>query len=173
MVYACVHYNPHHGRMAEWFIAPVLKRNFNSENNMNDNTQYVGYLTEQKCFVKCLEKGFQVSKPLFDNSRYDFILDTGDKLLKIQVKSSVWNKEHTAFSFNGYSQHNTGAGNKRMKYTNKEIDYFMTEKDGIFYLYPAEEKGFVSKTLRISSTQNQSTIKWAKDYEFEEVSKSF
>ena len=137
------------------------------------NTQYTGQLTEQKCFVKCLEAGYTISKPLFDSARYDFILDTGSKLLRIQVKSSAWNEDHSAFSFNGYSQHSTGDGNKRMKYTNKEIDYFMTEKNGTFYLYPAEEEGFVQKSLRLSSKQNQSQIKWAKDYEFEEVSKNF
>ena len=140
---------------------------------MEKSTQYVGQLTEQKCFVKCLEAGYPISKPLFDNARYDFILDTGSRLLRIQVKSSSWNEDHSAFTFNGYSQHSTGNGNKRMKYTNKEIDYFMTEKDGKFYLYPAEEEGFVSKCLRITSKQNQSQIKWAKNYEFEEVSKSF
>ena len=137
------------------------------------NTQYTGQLTEQKCFVKCLEAGYTISKPLFDNARYDFILDTGSKLLRIQVKSSAWNEDHSAFSFNGYSQHSTGDGNKRMKYTNKEIDYFMTEKNGIFYLYPAEEEGFVNRSLRLNSKQNQSQIRWAKDYEFEEVSKNF
>lgn len=140
---------------------------------MEETTQYKGRITEQKCFLKCLEKGYTVSKPLFDNARYDFILDTGNKLLKIQIKSSTWNEDYTAFSFNGYSQHSTGNGNKRMKYTNKEIDYFMTEKEGIFYLYPAEEEGFTVKTLRISSKQKQAQIKWAKDYEFEEVCKNF
>jgi len=140
---------------------------------MTENTQYKGYLTEQKCFVKCLEAGYTISKPLFDNARYDFILDTGNKLLRIQVKTSAWNEDHSAFSFNGYSQHSTGNGNKRMKYTKAEVDYFMTEKDNVFYLYPAEEQGFVSRVLRITSKQNQSSIKWAKDYEFEEVSKNF
>lgn len=140
---------------------------------MKQTTQYKGCLTEQKCFLKCLEHGYQVSKPLFDNARYDFILDTGNNLLKIQVKTSVWSEDKTYFTFNGYSQHSTGSGNKRMKYTNKEIDYFMTEKDGIFYLYPADEQGFTVKTLRISAKQNQCTILWAKDYTFEEVSKNF
>ena len=115
-----------------------------------------------------------ISKPLFDNARYDFILDTGTRLLRIQVKSSAWNDNHSAFSFNGYSQHSLGNGNKRMKYTNKEIDYFMTEKDGQFYLYPATEDGFASKCLRVfSDAKNQTQINWAKDYLFEEVSKSF
>ena len=61
-----------------------------------------------------------------------------------------------------------------MSYTNKEIDYFMTEKDNIFYLYPAESKGFKEKCLRLFSKQaNQPSIKWAKDYQFEEVIKNF
>ena len=137
------------------------------------STQTKGCLTEQRCFVKCLEAGYMISKPLFDNARYDFILDTGERLLRIQVKSSVWNEDHSAFTFNGYSQHSTSGGNKRMKYTNKEIDYFMTEKDNIFYLYPAEEDGFTVKTLRTTTKQNNSHVNWAKDYIFEEVSKNF
>ena len=138
-----------------------------------ENTQIKGAITEQKCFLKCIEQGWTVSKPLFDNARYDFIADTGKKLLRIQIKTSTWNDDHSAFMFNGYSQHSTGNGNKKMIYTAEEIDYFMTEKDGIFYLYPVEENGFTRKTLRITSLQNQKTINWAKDYIFEEVSKDF
>lgn len=137
------------------------------------NTQYKGQLTEQKCFVKCLEHDFIVSKPLFDNARYDFILDSGKKLYKVQVKTSSWNDDHSAFTFNGYSQHSIGNGNKRMKYTNEEIDFFMTEKDGIFYLYPAEEQGFTVKCLRVTAKSNQKQINWAKNYIFEEVIKGF
>ncbi len=142
---------------------------------MENDTQQKGCITEQKCFLKCLEAGFMVSKPLFDNARYDFILDNGNKLLRIQVKTSHWkDEEHNAFIFNGYSQHSTGNGNKRMAYTNKEIDYFMTEKDDVFYLYPAEQEGFKEKCLRLFSKQaNQPSIKWAKDYQFEEVIKNF
>lgn len=143
----------------------------NSEIKMD--TKQKGRITEQKCYLKCLELGYQISRPMFDDARYDFILDTGKTLLKIQIKTSVWNEDKTAFSFNGYSQHSTGKGNKRMKYTKEEIDYFMTEKDNKFYLYPAEESGFVQKTLRISSKQNQNSIFWAKDYLIEEVSKNF
>lgn len=140
----------------------------------NITTQTKGAITQQKCFLKCIEEGWIISKPLFDNARYDFIADINGKLLKIQVKTSAWvDNEHTAFSFNGYSQHSLGSGNKRMHYTNKEIDYFMTEKDNIYYLYPASENGFTQKILRISAKQNQKSINWAKDYQFEEVVKNF
>lgn len=140
-----------------------------------NNTQLKGAITQQKCFLKCIQFGWIISKPLFDNARYDFIADNGKKLLRIQIKTSAWNEDHTAFTFNGYSQHSTGDGNKRMKYTNKEIDYFMTEKDNQFYLYPAEQEGFVSKCLRLTSSSNcnQSRINWAKNYLFQEVVKNF
>lgn len=140
----------------------------------NKNTQVKGAITEQKCFLKCIQQGWIVSKPLFDNARYDFIVDTGNKLLRIQVKTSAWlDDSHTAFSFNGYSQHSLGLGNKRMHYTNKEIDYFMTEKDNVYYLYPATEEGFTQKILRLSAKQAQKSINWAKDYQFEEIIKDF
>lgn len=138
-------------------------------------TQFKGNATELKCFLKCIECGFMISKPLFDNARYDFLLDSGSKIYKIQIKTSRWmDDEHTRFEFNGYSQHSTGEGNKRMKYTNKEIDFFMTEKDNNFYLYPATESGFSVKSLRITPPESGQVknIDYAKDYLFEEVSKS-
>ena len=61
------------------------------------------------------------------------------------------------------------------KYTNKEIDFFMTEQDGIFYLYPAPEEGLKEKTLRVCPTKSGQTkgISFAKDYIFEEVIKNY
>ena len=139
------------------------------------DTQTQGAMTEQKCFLKCIESGFIVSKPLFDNARYDFILDANGKLYRIQVKTSHWVDETKAvFTFNGYSQHSCSNGNKRMKYTNQEIDYFMTEQEGIFYLYPANEEGFVAKKLRVLPTKSGQikNISFARNYEFEEVIKN-
>lgn len=134
------------------------------------DVQAQGNMTEHRCFMKCIESGLIVSKPLFNNARYDFILDTGNSLYRIQVKSSRWaNNEHSRFTFNGYSQHATGKGNKRMKYTNKEIDYFMTEHDGEYYLYPASEKGFVLKSLRVKPTKQSAGVEYAADFMFDKV----
>lgn len=140
------------------------------------NTQIIGALTEQKCFMKCIEAGYIVSKPLFDNARYDFILDTGKHLLRIQVKTSRWkDEEHSSFVFNCYSQHSYGKGNKVMKYTKEEVDFFMTERDGIFYLYPAPEEGLKEKTLRVLPPKSGQikNISFAKDFIFEEVIKNY
>ena len=140
------------------------------------DTNLKGTLTELKCKIYFLELGYMVSTPE-SPARYDFILDTNKgKLLRIQIKTSRWkDDEHSGFCFNGYSQHSTGAGNKRMKYTKKEIDFFMTERDGIFYLYPASIDGFTEKTLRLLPTKSgqKANIDFAQDYIFEEVIKDF
>ena len=62
-----------------------------------------------------------------------------------------------------------------MKYTNKEIDFFMTEQEGIFYLYPAPEEVLKEKTLRITPTKTGQVknISFAKDFLFEEVIKNY
>ena len=50
------------------------------------NTNFKGVITELKCKTYFLELGYIVSTPEVP-VRYDFILDTGEKLYKIQVKT--------------------------------------------------------------------------------------
>ena len=50
------------------------------------DTNIIGTITELKCITYFLELGFTVSVPQ-NPCRYDFILDTGTELLKIQVKT--------------------------------------------------------------------------------------
>ena len=137
------------------------------------NTIQKGAITEQKCILKCLEMGLNVSQPVLP-ARYDLIIEINNKLIRVQVKTANWkDEEHTAFCFSCKSSHAISEGNKRMPYTSDEIDYFMTEKDNQFYLVPVE--GNTSqKTLRISAPKsgNKTGFAWAKDYLFEEVIKA-
>lgn len=50
------------------------------------STNIKGSLTELKCQTYFLELGYVVSIPI-SPLRYDFILDTGTELLKVQVKT--------------------------------------------------------------------------------------
>ena len=134
------------------------------------DTNIKGVITELKCKTYFLELGYTVSTPE-NPTRYDFILDTGNKLLRIQIKTSCWNEDKSAFSFNGYSQHSTGNGNKRMKYTNKEIDYFCTWFENECYLVSVSECGKTEKNLRLVPTRNGQVkgICFAKNYIAKEV----
>ena len=135
------------------------------------NTRITGELTELKCQMFCLERGFIVSKPIVDNARYDLLLDYNNKFYRIQIKTSRWmSEEHEGIVFNCKSQHSVAGGNKIMKYTPEEIDFFMTEFEGEFYLIPCE-KAKSEMRLRFKPTKNHQDDKatFAKDFRFEEV----
>lgn len=142
---------------------------------MEINSRIIGEMTELKCQLFCLEKGFIVSKPIVDNARYDMILDYNGKIYKIQIKTSRWmSDEHEGFLFNCKSQHSISTGNKIMKYTPNEIDFFMTEFENKFYLIPCDKPRSEIK-LRFKPTKNNQDYKanFAKDFLFEEVIKRY
>ena len=108
-------------------------------------TNLKGALTEQRCFTKCLESGYMVLKPLFDDSKYDFVLDINNKLIRVQVKTSRWvDKQRGVFLFNCSSCHN------RKKYTSDDVDYIMTEMNNKFFLFPISKSGSYQKTLNVN-----------------------
>lgn len=90
--------------------------------------------------MKCLEIGYEVSKPLLNSSKYDFILDIGSEMLKIQVKTSRQDKQGGFYIDCRNRHHST-------KYEDGEIDYFMTEANDNYYLFSAKDCG-VKKTVK-------------------------
>ena len=139
------------------------------------DTRVTGELTELKCQLYCLEKGYIVSKPILDNARYDMLLDYNGKFYRIQIKTSRWmSEEHEGIVFNCKSQHSVSGGNKIMKYTPEEIDFFMTEFENEYYLIPCDRSKNEMR-LRFKPTKNNQDHKahFAKDYKFEEVIKQY
>ena len=51
-------------------------------------TQVIGNANELKCMLAFIELGYQCSIPYGNSAKYDFIVDIGNKLYKIQCKSS-------------------------------------------------------------------------------------
>lgn len=141
---------------------------------MNENLKK-GALTELKCQMFLIENDFIISKPILDNARYDLLLDYNNKIYKIQIKTSRWSKEGETIVFNCKSQHSVADGNKIMKYSPDEIDYFMTEWNNQFYLIPCKEEK-VQFTLRLCDPNNNARfvkdLHWAKDYLALEVIKT-
>ena len=131
------------------------------------NTNLKGTLTELKCKIYFLELGYMVSTPE-SPARYDFILDTGNKLLKIQVKTSRTDGEK--ITFETCSSHITRDGMSRRSYK-EEIDYFCTWFENECYLIPVEECGSREKSLRIVPAKNGQVknIYFAKNYIAKEV----
>lgn len=56
--------------------------------HVNATSKLRGELAEMMFMVKAAQKGFATAKPYGDSRRYDFIVDTGRRLWRVQVKSS-------------------------------------------------------------------------------------
>ena len=133
------------------------------------DTSIKGTITEMKCMTYFLELGYTVSVPQ-NPTRYDFLLDTGDKILKIQVKTCNDKKTEGAIFFETCSSHITRDGANRRDYQN-EIDYFCTIYKDECYLIPIEECGSRGKTLRLVPPKNGQIkgICFAKNYIAKEI----
>lgn len=127
-----------------------------------------GRITELKCELWLLEHGFIVSTPNIPY-QYDFLVDVGGKVLKIQVKTS--HADNDAITFNLCSLTHNASGYTKRVYNENAVDYFMTEFNGKYYLVPFNECGTRSKRLRLKPTKNNQTkgVSFAKDYLAEKI----
>lgn len=129
-----------------------------------------GTLTELKCLTKLIELGYNVSVPQKPD-RYDFILDTGKSLFKVQTKTSSLDENNEYISFATSSRHITQNSVVNHDYKNDNIDYFCTFYNDECYLIPVSDCGNREKRLRVAPTRNGQVknICFAEDYLAQEV----
>lgn len=137
------------------------------------STHFIGEITEQQVAIEFLKLGIQVSKPLVQSSKYDFIVDINDKLYKIQVKTGTL-KEDSYIEFATSTSHTNTKGTINLNYCAKDVDFFATMYNGQCYLVPFSVCGKRCQRLRIKPTKNHQVvgITFAKDYKLEEVIRS-
>lgn len=99
-----------------------------------------GELTEMLFMVAATKQGFIVSKPFGDNQRYDFIIDGGEGLHRVQVKATYIKDQHATRGDRYRINASFGASHKK-SYSNKEIDilavYIAPEE--VWYIIPVRE----------------------------------
>jgi PD-(D/E)XK nuclease superfamily protein len=89
-----------------------------STQDLNLTSKQRGELAEMMFMVKAAQKGFATAKPYGDSRRYDFILDVGKRLWRVQVKSSSA-KQYGSYMVN--LQRN--ANGEVVPYDASEIDF--------------------------------------------------
>ena len=106
---------------------------------MISKTTTNGWVAETRVIARCVEMGYRVSIPFGDGAPYDFIVDTGEKILRVQVKKVYQSQDHWVTSFikarssnykNQFDRH----------YTKSDCDYivcYSCEYD-IAYIFPIE-----------------------------------
>lgn len=123
-----------------------------------------GQITEAQVLLECLKCGCTVSLPYGNKAKYDLIIEYNNHLYKIQIKTSrLAATTGEAFTFNCYSVVN----GKKHKYSNNDIDFFITIWNNDLYLIPVNECS-TEKTLWIDEPSNSCCCK-ANKYLFKEV----
>jgi hypothetical protein len=99
------------------------------------NTKRVGERSEAAFLEKACDFGFGVARPWGDSERYDFILDNGLELLRIQVKGT---DSLRAGAYETRATYTIGKG--RAVYTRADIDFFIAHVIplDIWYILPVE-----------------------------------
>jgi hypothetical protein len=90
-----------------------------------------GEVAEAAFLAKASSLGFGVAKPWGDSERYDFILDSGGKFLRIQVKSTERYAE---------SRYRVKTSGWKDTYTRDEIDFIVVYivPEDLWYVVPIE-----------------------------------
>jgi len=98
-----------------------------------------GELAEIAFLHKASGLGFGVAKPYGDSERYDFILDSGERLWRVQVKSIATTYPPGSHGYRAASCHSRGSY-KDLPYTADEIDFFVAYivPLDIWYVLPVE-----------------------------------
>ena len=133
-----------------------------------------GKITELQVLQFFLSEGYIVSTPEIPY-QYDFLLDIGPQILKIQVKTCREINDGDCIEFNTSSVTHNSKGYKMRKYSAATVDYFCTYYKDNCYLIPFEECGIRRKILRLTSTKNGQTknISFAEKYLAKEVLKQY
>lgn len=130
------------------------------------NTHFQGKITEMQVALAFINRGYQVSQPLIADSRYDFIVDVNNHLIRLQVKTCRVFENDGYIDFATSSSHTNSHGTINHSYTEQEIDYFATFYNNQCYIISVNECGSRAQRLRITPPKNgnQRTSKMLTDY---------
>lgn len=133
------------------------------------NPSIIGLTTELKCQLYLIEQGFNVLIPMGNHQKYDIVVEKNGKFTRIQVKHATEKDEGRSFSVRTQYDVRDISKSQRVRhetYTKENCDYFMTEFNGTFYIFPVF--GTLETKLWLSKTTLK-TQKKAEDYLAEKV----
>ena len=83
----------------------------------------IGCTGETLFAFRAMEEGFVVSQPMGDKSPYDFLIDNGEDILKVQVKSSRWN-ENEGIQKSPKYEFTLKHSKRNTTYESHDVDFF-------------------------------------------------
>ncbi len=129
------------------------------------DTKTIGDISEMHVILAMRRRGYDVSVPLGENHRYDLVVDDGEKLSRVQVKTGRIRGNVIKYSCSSSHAHRRG----RTRPYFDEIDYLAVycPDNGKVYILPGHELTATSAHLRLSAPRNnmRKMIRWAADFE--------
>jgi hypothetical protein len=134
----------------------------------NGNTMHKGNSSEAVVLAAYTRAGFLVSIPFGSGGAYDLIVDTGARLLRVQIKTG-WHSKGCLL-YKGRRRIRDSRQNGMRRYRIDEVDFFAVydpQSDKI-YAVPSTAMA-VEGCLRLDPVLNdqQKLIRWAADYTWE------
>jgi hypothetical protein len=145
-----------------------LEVKMNREDCLTGLTLYKGNSSEAVVLTAYVRAGFLVSLPFGGGAAYDLIVDTGARLIRVQVKTGkleggcvIYNsRRHRGSKYDTFS-----------RYREDEVDVFAVwcPDNQQLFAVPAVHSLNVEGRLRIIETRNfqEKKIKWARDFAWE------
>lgn len=126
-----------------------------------------GNVSEAKVLGAYLQAGFFVSVPFGTGAPYDLIVDTGERLLKIQVKTGRLRNGCILFAAQRINGHQ---GSLRQLYEESDLDFFAVYCPDNDQIYVVPRLGNLAEgRLRIEKTGNnqRDKVRWAEEFTFD------
>lgn len=137
------------------------------------STKFKGTLTELQVQTYFLSKGYNISVPVCEESKYDLVLDIGKQLLRIQIKTARLSEEKCSITFNCRTTCCNTRESKKRSYSENEIDYFATFWNDNVYLVPIGETSSEKRLhFNVSEKEKRKNCSYLEDYDAEVVIKS-
>lgn len=131
------------------------------------NPSQIGDITELKCQAFLIEKGWNVLIPIGNHQKYDLVIEKNNKFYRIQVKHAM-PIENTSFIVRTKYEVRDNGRTKKMTYSTDDVDYFMTEFENNFYMFPV----FGTVETRFWTVETKlTTQKQAKNFKAEDILK--
>ena len=127
-------------------------------------TTTIGNISEAKVLAALVEAGYTVSKPFGDGHKYDFVIDDGKTLLRVQCKTGRF--KNGCISFNAFSVAGNSNG-KSQAYTDlADIFAIYCPDNEQVYIVPVPKVGISKVYLRVEPSQNnqQKRVRWAREH---------
>lgn len=132
------------------------------------NPKAVGEISEALVLSRLVQLGYGVALPFGNNQRYDFIVDDGENLRRVQVKTGRLRKGNVVFATRSSSPYSGQRG-----YLGEADDFVVYCPDtNEIYRVPVAECGHMRHCyLRVDDVRpgTRTAVRWANDHVFAEA----